>query len=71
MNKPWEENFYPEWIWFLAANVILLAGVVAAAILLWHHGPALLIKYGPQLFTRWGTAWDDKRTNGGSDDEAT
>ena len=66
MNRPWEENFYPEWMWFLAANLIALAGVVAALLLLWHHGPRLLIKYGPRLFTQWGETWDGKRNSGSS-----
>ena len=64
MRVPWEENFYPEWLWILAANVVFLAGVIAALILLWHHGPALLIKYGPKLFTQWGETWEGKRENG-------
>ena len=64
MGNPWEPDFYPQWIWDLAANIVLPAAIIGAGLLLWKHGPMLLIEYGPKLFTRWGKRWQDKRENG-------
>ena len=64
MNRPWEADFFPDAVWHLMTNLGLLAAVIAvwASILYaWKHGPALLIKFGPDWFTRIGHWWGGKR----------
>ena len=61
MGNPWEPNFYPQWIWDLAANVVFLAGSIAAVLVLWKYGPELLIKYGWNWMTTLGESWGERR----------
>ena len=64
MGRPWEADFFPEWVWNLMTNLGLLVAIVAffsAVWWLWTHGPALLIKYGFAWMTRLGEWWGGKR----------
>ena len=64
MKAPWTEGFWPEAVWILMTNLSLLVAFVAflsALGFLWHHGPRLLIKYGPEWLTRLGLRWEKRR----------
>ena len=64
MNRPWESDFFPEWVWQLATNLGLLAAFIAvwaSIVWVWKRGPALLIKYGPAWMTKLGIHWGARR----------
>lgn len=65
MGRPWETDFFPEWLWILMTNLAMLGAVIAFVTMLmwvWDRGPRLLIKYGPGWMTRLGLRWGNKRT---------
>ena len=65
-----EGGYVPDQVWYLMGDLAIFAAVVATisgVMFLWRHGPRLLIKYGPTLFTTWGNRWDLRR-NGDSNE---
>ena len=64
MNAPWEADFFPPEVWQLATNLGLFAAFIAAwasAVWVWRRGPGLLIKFGPDWFTKIGHRWQARR----------
>lgn len=62
-----EGGIWPGWVWQLIADLAIIAAVasaIAGIIYLWNHGPAILIKHGPEWMTRLGYHWEGKRDNG-------
>jgi len=59
-----EGGYVPDEVWYLMGDLAIFAAVVATIAgirFLWQHGPRLLIKYGPILFTTWGNRWMMRR----------
>ena len=61
-----EGGFVPPEVWWMIADLGVLAAIVAVIsglVYLWKRGPAILIKNGPDWWTKLGRRWYARRTS--------
>jgi hypothetical protein len=58
------EGYVPQIVWSVLSDLGAIVAVIAVFSAIaygWKRGPVLLIKYGPDWWTRLGHRWGDRR----------
>lgn len=58
------EGYVPQAVWSILTDlgaIVAIVAVFSAVMYGWKHGPALLVKYGPNWWTNLGHRWGSRR----------